>query len=222
MALSSTANLEHSVTRRSGKRKKESSVFEFLPDWLIEAKDFQEILNGGHYVVVTDVMAEAAEYVDCTVSEFSKTLGILRGKHGAGCTASIHLDCFRTTSEHPKFGPNQLSSYDDSRIPLFGYYGLDKGYYISSQWAKLAILIHVLVNVELVGKGHWSNKHFQRTDSTGFLMLVPLDNVYRVAAFLYTEKEDNKEQMSIKCSLIKDMGKANDPFYCGEVRQHEK
>jgi hypothetical protein len=35
-----------------------------------------------------------------------------------------------------------------------------------------------------------------------------------VAAFLYTKKEDNKEQMSIKCSLIDDMGKANDPFYC--------
>ena len=55
-------------------------------------------------------------------------------------------------------------------------------------------------------------------------MLVPGDNVYRVAAFVYTEKEENKEERSIKCCLIDNKGKANDPFmatsYAGTYNRH--
>ena len=187
------------------------------------ACDFQRLLTLGNYVVVSDLVSEAAEHLDSTVELVTKAMAIFRGRSWKGCSAAIDYTKFNQAASQPTFRPEQLRSYSQSScLPRFRSGDMAPGTYANSHFAKCATLLHFLLNIGVVDKPQgWANKFFVTTDYRGFLLLIPSsgresESICFATAFLYIS--DDGKQSTIMCSMIQDDGMGDKPFACGTIK----
>jgi hypothetical protein len=219
ISLSSTVNLEH-----RGSMKK-SSALNFLQTRGIIASDIQAMLMSGNYVVVSDLLSEAADHLDTTVASVLKSLAVFRGRK-CEISAAIDYKTFKQSTSQPEFKPDQLRTYNEPwRLSRFMSCGMSPGIYKSSHSAKCAVLLHFLLNIGVVDKPNgWASKYFPSVDSRGadvrgILLLVPesikeTESFCVATAFLYVNKRNGNKVM---CSMIMEDGTGDEPFECGKV-----
>ena len=225
ISLSSTVNLEHSGTL------KKSTALNFLQSRRIVASDLQPMLMSGNYVIVSDLLSEAADHFDSTVELVSKSLAVYRGRNWKGCSAAIDYKKFTQSTSPPEFQPEQLRAYNDpSRLSRFMSCGVSPGTYETSHSAKCAALLHFLLNIGVVHKPHgWASKYFPSVDSRGaevrgVLLLVPnssleTESLCVATAFLYVQKRNGNK---IMCSMITEDGTGDEPFECARVNDQKE
>ena len=215
VSLSSSQNLEHMGS------KKKSFALDFIPSRRILACDLNPLLMSGFYVVVSDLLSEAAEHLDSTVSLVAASMAVFR-RRSKGFSAAIDYSKFEQTASKPSFDPDQLHSYKSSCLPRFLNGESSPGTYNDSHSAKCAALLHLLLNIGVVDKPNgWATRFFASTDYRGFLLLIPgsgreTESLCLATAFLYL----NNEQ-SIMCSMIRNDGSGDEPFQCGKVTTKE-
>ena len=221
VSLSSSVNLEHMGT------KKKTLSLDFISSRRIMASDFQRLLTSGNYVVVSDLILEAAEHLDTTVQLVAQSMAVFRGRSGKGCSAAIDYRQFKQAAFQPQFQPEQLHSFKSSCLPRLMNGEMSPGTYKNSHLAKCGSLLHFLLSIGVTEKPQgWANKFFTSTDYCGFLLLIPVSNCETesfclATAFLYLQNEDG-DQSTIMCSMIQDNGMGEEPFQCGTVTRQKK
>jgi hypothetical protein len=218
ISLSSSVNLDHMVS------KKKSLALDFLHSRRITPGDFNPLLMSGFYVVVKDLVFEAAAHLDSTIPLVVAAMAVFRRSSKRFC-AAVDYSKFPQTTSKPTYHPGQLISYKPSCLPRFLSGETNPGTYKDSHSAKCAALLHLLLNVGVLDKPNgWANKFFSSTSSNyqGFLLLIPMsdqetESFCLATAFIYL----NKEQ-SIMCSMIRDDGTGDEPYECGIVSQQKK
>ncbi len=217
VALSSMLHTQHqNLSRLSAKKR--GSALDFLSNRCLHVDDLQNLIAGGHYVVVPNLKEEAADYLDCSVSDLCGAMGVFRGAGGLSFSRGIKLSNFKGVQRiTPTFGPRQLASLEANRVPRHETDGLPigHGYYKTGDSATTAVLLHILLNVCVVGKKPWASKFFTQKSSPGFLLLIPKtmsqSTCAAVAFFIYTDTAQ-EDHVTIKCSMIDDTGKGYPPF----------
>ena len=214
VALSSASNTQHRNISRLSAKKKEST-FDFLSNRGLNVDDLQNLIVGGHYLVVPNLTEEASDYLDCSVTDLCGAMGVFRGAGGVGFTGGVNFSKFNGINGIiPAFGPRQLASLEENRVPKHDTDGLPIGFYKTDESAKMGVLLHILMNVGVVGKQPWTSKFFTQKSSPGFLLLVPTtvsQSTCAAVAFIYTDTAE-EDQTTTKCSFIDDNGNGHHPF----------
>ena len=173
------------------------------------------MIVGGHYLVVPNLTEEASDYLDCSVTDLCGAMGVFRGAGGVGFTGGVNFSKFNGINGIiPAFGPRQLASLEENRVPKHDTDGLPIGFYKTDESAKMGVLLHILMNVGVVGKQPWTSKFFTQKSSPGFLLLVPTtvsQSTCAAVAFIYTDTAE-EDQTTTKCSFIDDNGNGHHPF----------
>ncbi len=189
VSLCSTVNSKHSNTCKL----QSNTTLSFLQSRLITPGDFQPLLLNGHYVVVLNLLHEAAKYIGCDVAVLSSSIQMARAERGQGYAARVCL------------GRLSASASYTSRAGA-------EAFHDSFELAKSAMYLSLLLTVEVEGKEKWMTKFFTRDKkcSKGFLLLVPRssdsDAFCSVVAFIY--RQDNVT----KCCILDKHGTADFPF----------
>lgn len=194
-----------------------------LVDWATEIMDYGQnhswldkypfLLESGHYHVVADLEGEVVDYLKCDLDELQNA--IIYTDTGDGVKASLNL--YQLSLPSPVIGTGSMVHLPYHRLPQFMLSKLIQGEYATKFWAKKSVYIHLLMNCQVEGKGHWAMQHIHGHHDKGFLLLVPEclgSSFCFAAAFIFFDPVNFE---GVHASFLDQNGFSADSFLIGRL-----
>lgn len=184
---------------------------------------YPEFLSSNLYVVLRDIEGEVCRHLGCSEAMLETWLSYSQKNGGSTCSIRIPVNPHLHAASDGNTLEINLSRLRGSRLPKFRLLSEKRPFYSNKEWAKISLLLHMLLIPETAQPPGRPLPSFISTalsqGKPGFLLLLqPSRNLpYSIAsALIFTDTENRK---NILASYLDPHGFPSDPFVIAELEE---